>query len=537
MGQKVNPISLRLQQTNRFFDSCWYSEYFYVDLIKRDLQIQNYLNAVLKQVNYPSARFFIQNLPKRSKITFFFYSPTQSRKKRANVSRIRQYKKRTRRRKKSFKVISNKLFFKVVQKAYTPHGYKRTSLKRRRKLLPSGFAGRPRKMRLLKRCSVLHKNGKAASLVRHTATLNKEQLLQWKIPNLKLLIRKRKRILKHLLKFEHFVGQMYTQTAPSSSSSFLRKQFYFRYLLVLEYYRKQCSSIGWTKNHFLLLLKFKILKKKINKIFFFFKKKLKRKPFPFIKKKLKRKPLSLIDRITRIYYKYHRITKKLKEKRHKIYTRKANIPDNFPEIIGSDVAKACLSFSSLVVRLRIYQKDVDCLRSPKKIGQDSFQASIKPYFLTCKEHAGYILSKQLKAQVTLFPHKELKGFRCALFLAEEIVHYLERRIPFRRIINSINNEIKRIEKIKKKYGKSIPKKVLKDINYPNIRGIRILYSGRVGGRSKKAQRAKTECFKYGQTSLHVFSSCIDFASKNALTRFGLGGVKVWVCYRETVSFT
>ena len=29
MGQKVNPISLRLQKTNRHFDSCWYDDYNY----------------------------------------------------------------------------------------------------------------------------------------------------------------------------------------------------------------------------------------------------------------------------------------------------------------------------------------------------------------------------------------------------------------------------------------------------------------------------------------------------------------------------
>lgn len=445
MGQKVNPISLRLQQTNRFFDSCWYSDYFYVDLIARDLQIQYYLNTVLKQVNYPSARFFIQNLPKKTEITFFFYSPTPFRKIRAKAYRLRQYKRRKPRRKKSFYVISNKLFFKVVQKAYTPHGLKK----------------RPKARRFIK-----HFFRRRKRLIKH-------------------LLRRRKRLIKHLIKFERFVSY------DTASYNFLRKQFYFRYLLVLEYLIKQCSSFGWGK------LKFKILKEKINE---------EETNINEILLKGKNKDIIRI-KIGRIYSKYKKITKKLKEERP-LFHKEA-------EITRSNWVSNL--FSNLVVRLRLYQNQ-------------NAVATIKPYFLTCNEHVEYVLSKQLKTQVNLSPKKEQKDFKSALFLAEEIVHFLERRVPFRKIKNRIFNELKKIEKMKEKFGEKIPKKSLKYINSPHIKGVRILYSGRIGGRSKKALRAKTECFKYGQTSLNVFSSCIEFASKNALTRFGLGGVKVWVCH-------
>ena len=67
-----------------------------------------------------------------------------------------------------------------------------------------------------------------------------------------------------------------------------------------------------------------------------------------------------------------------------------------------------------------------------------------------------------------------------------------------------------------------------------IRGVRITCSGRVGGKSKKAQRAKIESLKYGQTSLHVFSAPIDFSCKTAHTSFGSVGVKVWICYQENL---
>ena len=71
MGQKVNPISLRLQQTNRNFDSCWFNDHNYTHLLNRDIKIQSYINLVLKQLKYPSARFFIQNLPNKIKINVF----------------------------------------------------------------------------------------------------------------------------------------------------------------------------------------------------------------------------------------------------------------------------------------------------------------------------------------------------------------------------------------------------------------------------------------------------------------------------------
>ena len=56
MGQKVNPISLRLEKTNRHFDSCWYDDYNYTELLLQDLKIKNYFKTVLNQINYPEGR-------------------------------------------------------------------------------------------------------------------------------------------------------------------------------------------------------------------------------------------------------------------------------------------------------------------------------------------------------------------------------------------------------------------------------------------------------------------------------------------------
>ena len=96
------------------------------------------------------------------------------------------------------------------------------------------------------------------------------------------------------------------------------------------------------------------------------------------------------------------------------------------------------------------------------------------------------------------------------YFADEIIYLLERRVSFRQLKN----------------------KILKQLMYnPNIQGVRITCSGRVGGKSKKAQRAKVDSLKYGETSLHVFSSKIDFAHRTAHTPLGSTGVKIWICYK------
>ena len=130
--------------------------------------------------------------------------------------------------------------------------------------------------------------------------------------------------------------------------------------------------------------------------------------------------------------------------------------------------------------------------------------------LVYKSHLESFLSKQYNSFFNLHLFRTLMEMQGALFLVQEIIYYLERKIPFRRIKTQILKEIPR---------------------YKHIKGVRMSCSGRVGGRSKKAQRSKTQSVKIGQTPLGVFSSKIDFASKSALTRFGLIGVKVWVCYR------
>lgn len=101
------------------------------------------------------------------------------------------------------------------------------------------------------------------------------------------------------------------------------------------------------------------------------------------------------------------------------------------------------------------------------------------------------------------------------FVAQEIALALMRRVPFRAIKMQLLKELE--ENYKNQWA--------------SVRGVRIMCSGRGNRKSKKAQRAQTIGFHWGQTSLHVFSEKVGFAKRSAFTSFGKVGVKVWICYK------
>jgi small subunit ribosomal protein S3 len=115
------------------------------------------------------------------------------------------------------------------------------------------------------------------------------------------------------------------------------------------------------------------------------------------------------------------------------------------------------------------------------------------------------LSNQTKTNTLIRPVKIASVYQSASLIAQEISWKLEQKKSFRQICRSTFQEIEKCQYVK---------------------GIRICCSGRLNG----AEIAKTECRKYGETSLHVFSDQIDYAKAQASTPYGILGVKVWVSY-------
>ena len=96
----------------------------------------------------------------------------------------------------------------------------------------------------------------------------------------------------------------------------------------------------------------------------------------------------------------------------------------------------------------------------------------------------------------------------ANIVAESITKQLEARINYRRAI----------------------KMAIQSTMRANAEGIKVRISGRLNG----SDMSRTEEYKEGRTPLHTFRADIDYAIKEALTVYGIIGVKVWICKGEVL---
>lgn len=91
----------------------------------------------------------------------------------------------------------------------------------------------------------------------------------------------------------------------------------------------------------------------------------------------------------------------------------------------------------------------------------------------------------------------------ASLVAQNVAEQLEKRVPFRRILKSMLDQI---EKNK------------------NVKGVKIEVSGRLGG----AEMSRREWLSRGTVPLHTLRADIDFAKATAFTTYGAIGVKTWL---------
>jgi len=90
----------------------------------------------------------------------------------------------------------------------------------------------------------------------------------------------------------------------------------------------------------------------------------------------------------------------------------------------------------------------------------------------------------------------------AALVAESIAQQLERRVGFRRAI----------------------KRAAQNATRMGALGIKINVAGRLGG----AEIARTEWTREGRVPLHTLRADIDYAQKEAVTAYGIIGIKVWI---------
>jgi small subunit ribosomal protein S3 len=68
------------------------------------------------------------------------------------------------------------------------------------------------------------------------------------------------------------------------------------------------------------------------------------------------------------------------------------------------------------------------------------------------------------------------------------------------------------------------KRVMQNAMRLGAEGIKVQVSGRLGG----AEIARSESYREGRVPLHTLRADIDYATAEALTTYGILGVKVWI---------
>ncbi|MCE3232127.1 MAG: rpsC [Rickettsiaceae bacterium] len=112
------------------------------------------------------------------------------------------------------------------------------------------------------------------------------------------------------------------------------------------------------------------------------------------------------------------------------------------------------------------------------------------------------LSKIASADVSLNIVEVRKPEADAKIVAEGVAQQLEKRVSFRRAMKRAMQSAMRL----------------------GAKGIRINVSGRLGG----AEIARMEWYREGRVPLHTLRADIDYGTAEAVTTYGIIGVKVWI---------
>lgn len=136
--------------------------------------------------------------------------------------------------------------------------------------------------------------------------------------------------------------------------------------------------------------------------------------------------------------------------------------------------------------------------------------SSKPSLLIKKKDSELAaLKKKIKAEV---------GHEVDIGIKDVKRAELEARLVARNIANQIE---------KRSSYRKVIKMALQSTMSSGALGIKVQISGRLNG----SEIARSETYKEGMVPLHTISADIDYSIEEALTIFGLIGVKVWI-YRK-----
>ena len=115
-----------------------------------------------------------------------------------------------------------------------------------------------------------------------------------------------------------------------------------------------------------------------------------------------------------------------------------------------------------------------------------------------KQNLSKISSSEISLNIKEIKKPELNAF----LVAENITQQLVKRISYRRAM----------------------KRAIQSALRLGARGIKVCLSGRLAGN----EIARTEWLREGSVPLHTFRANVDYAEAEALTTYGIIGVKVWI---------
>lgn len=159
---------------------------------------------------------------------------------------------------------------------------------------------------------------------------------------------------------------------------------------------------------------------------------------------------------------------------------------------SSSISEVNIERSSGVIRLIIKTSRPGVLIGRGGTGIGDISNAIKKKFFAGKK-------VELKIDI-----QEIKKFEeSASLVAQNVAEQLEKRLPFRRVLKSIIDQI---------------------MKNKNIKGVKVEISGRLGG----AEMSRREWASKGSIPLHTLRADIDFAKAIAKTTYGTIGIKAWL---------
>ena len=180
----------------------------------------------------------------------------------------------------------------------------------------------------------------------------------------------------------------------------------------------------------------------------------------------------------------------------KDYSTKILEDEKIRKYLYTRLAKASVSKIVIERTLKLITVTVHTARPGVIIGKGGQEVD------KLKEELKKITSKEVQINIVELKRPELDAYLVATSIAKQV----EGRISYRRAAKMAIASAIRL----------------------GAEGIKIKISGRLNG----AEMARTEELKEGRTPLHTLRADIDYALGEALTTYGLIGIKVWICKGE-----